>query len=355
VRSDLQDEDDGLELVEAPPRSAAEDDGAEEIDAVAAAAAEDGRQVALGLGIVFLSGFFFSIVSVFCKVAARELHSLEVAWLTGLVRWSGMVVALRIDGASPVPRAGIKTLVGIRCGFGALGFACATYAFGALPLGDAAAILFSSPAWAAVMGFFILGEKIDALGVLAILLSIGGVVLISKPSFVFGNSGSAEGSGFASAVALLGSVSSAAVQLLIRAIGKRGGERAAVLAHANALVNVVVAPVALLIVPGVEILPLVGPNRAKLYPTALACLLGGAFGVGNQYFLNWGSQKAPAGLCAMMRNGDILFSFLWQLLFFGVSPTPESAGGALVIIVCSVSTALREYRKTKPPSPATTS
>jgi drug/metabolite transporter (DMT)-like permease len=31
-----------------------------------------------------------------------------------------------------------------------------------LPLGDAASILFSSPAWATVMAFFILGEKIDA-------------------------------------------------------------------------------------------------------------------------------------------------------------------------------------------------
>jgi drug/metabolite transporter (DMT)-like permease len=204
------------------------------------------------------------------------------------------------------------------------------------------------------MGFVILGERLDFLGVLAIIFSIGGVVLISKPSFIFGASEDVSGSGFASAIALLGSVSSAAVQLLIRAIGKRGGERPAVLAHANALVNVVLAPVALVIVPGVAILPLVGRNRAALYPTALACLLGGAFGVGNQYFLNWGSQKAPAGLCAMMRNGDILFSFVWQLLFFHKNPTLESAGGAVVIIACGVFTALREYLKTKKPTKAPT-
>jgi hypothetical protein len=60
------------------------------------------------------------------QVAARELHSLEVNWLVCIVRWAGLVLALRIDGASPVPRPEVRALVCGRCFFGALGFGCAT-------------------------------------------------------------------------------------------------------------------------------------------------------------------------------------------------------------------------------------
>ena len=52
------------------------------------------------------------------------------------------------------------------CGWGA--FCCATYSFGKLPLGDATAITFSSPAYAAVFGRLILGEALEPLDVTAI-------------------------------------------------------------------------------------------------------------------------------------------------------------------------------------------
>ncbi|KAJ1446950.1 hypothetical protein M885DRAFT_544608 [Pelagophyceae sp. CCMP2097] len=288
----------------------------------------------------------FSIVSVFVKVAAQELHSLEVAWLASVVRWAGLVVALKIDGASPMPRPEVRALVGGRCFFGALGFGCATYAFGALPLGDASSILFSSPAWATVMAFFVLGEKIDAVGVGAILASIGGVVLVSRPSFLFGHADGASGGGGASLVTLLGSLSAAATMLLIRVIGKRGGEHPAVMSHASALFNVLVAPVALVIFPN-AFLSITGPKRFSLFPTALCCFGAGAFGIGNQYLSNWGTQKAPVGLCSMMRNMDVVFSFIWQILFFRAVPNLSSVAGAAVIVFCSGVTALRQYRKAK--------
>ncbi|KAJ1445982.1 hypothetical protein M885DRAFT_548100 [Pelagophyceae sp. CCMP2097] len=323
-----------LELVEAATRRAApaphaDDDG---LASHAAAEDDDGGEVAFGLGLVCASGFMFSIVSVFVKVAAQELHSLEVAWLASVVRGPRRRAPHRrrfARAAARGPRARRRPILLRRARLwlrhvrpptsaalrafalcAAADFGC-RYAFGVLPLGDAASIIFSSPAWATVVAFFVLGERIDAVGVGAILASIGGVVLISRPSFLFGRAASAPGCGVASLVALLGSVSAAAAMLIIRAIGKRGGERAAVMSHASALfnLNVLVAPLALLAAPNAS-MTIWGPRRFSLFPTALCCFGAGAFGVGNQYLNNWGAQKAPAGLCSMMRNTDVAFSFV---------------------------------------------
>jgi drug/metabolite transporter (DMT)-like permease len=188
-----------------------------------------------------------------------------------------------------------------------------------------------------------------SVGVGAILASIGGVLLISRPSFLFGHSGVVEGGGFASLVALLGSFSASAAMLTLRAIGKRGGERAAVVAHATALFSVLAAPLPLLLAPG-AFSPIVGPQRFSLFPTLVCCVGAGVFSVGNQYLNNWGGQLAPAGLCAMMRNTDVVCSFVWQVLFFGAAPTLSSGAGAAIIVVCSVATALRQYWKAKAPT-----
>jgi len=201
--------------------------------------------------------------------------------------------------------------------------------------------LFSSPVSAAPATLCV-----RSVGVGAILASIGGVLLVSRPSFLFGHADGAPGGGVASLVALLGSLSAAATMLLIRAIGKRGGEHPAVMSHASALFNVLVAPVALVIFPN-AFLSITGPKRFSLFPTALCCFGAGAFGIGNQYLSNWGTQKAPVGLCSMMRNMDVVFSFIWQILFFRAFPNLSSVAGAAVIVFCSGVTALRQYRKAK--------
>ena len=109
-----------------------------------------------------------------------------------------------------------------------------------MELGDATAIVFSAPAWAALLARGVLGEALAPFDVAAILLSLTGVLLVARPAFVFGEADDADDQAavgalrlLASAVALLGSFGAAGVTVVVRLLGTRhGGVHPAMIAHA---------------------------------------------------------------------------------------------------------------------------
>ena len=58
--------------------------------------------------------------------------------------------------------------------------------FSRLPLGDSTTILFSSPVIVMVLSMFILKERCGVFRVVAAAGLLSGVILISKPPFIFG-------------------------------------------------------------------------------------------------------------------------------------------------------------------------
>ena len=58
--------------------------------------------------------------------------------------------------------------------------------FSRLPLGDSTTILFSSPVIVMVLSMFILQERCGVFRVVAAAGLLSGVILISKPPFIFG-------------------------------------------------------------------------------------------------------------------------------------------------------------------------
>ena len=58
--------------------------------------------------------------------------------------------------------------------------------FSRLPLGDTTTILFSSPVIVMVLSMFILHERCGIFRMVAATTLLGGVILISKPPFIFG-------------------------------------------------------------------------------------------------------------------------------------------------------------------------
>jgi len=59
--------------------------------------------------------------------------------------------------------------------------------FARLPLGDSTTILFSSPVIVMVLSMFILHERCGIFRMVAATTLLGGVILISKPPFIFGH------------------------------------------------------------------------------------------------------------------------------------------------------------------------
>ena len=69
--------------------------------------------------------------------------------------------------------------------FGCAAMAAMFFAFGKIPLGDATALVFTSPVWTAILGYFLLGEGWTIYDSVAVVLSCVGITLITRPSFLF--------------------------------------------------------------------------------------------------------------------------------------------------------------------------
>lgn len=96
------------------------------------------------------------------------------------------------------------------------------YAYQNMPTGDATAILYSYIAFGVVFGRILLKEHLGLFEGLFVLLAIVGVLLIVRPSFLFGYGEESQESTFLPAVlAVLASVAGAFVAVALRALGKQ--------------------------------------------------------------------------------------------------------------------------------------
>jgi len=126
---------------------------------------------------------------------------------------------------------GIRLLLTLRGFIGFFGLIPGYYSLQYLDLSDSATLTFLSPGLVAILAFFLLKEPYSRLQAYATVLSLIGVVLISKPAFIFGaHEGNSQGGGrevspgeraTAVASALLSALGSAGAYLIVRYIGKR--------------------------------------------------------------------------------------------------------------------------------------
>ena len=66
-----------------------------------------------------------------------------------------------------------------------------------------------------------------------------------------------------------------------------------------------------------------------------------------QIAFNAGVQLEKAGPASMIRNLDVAFSFFWQMIVQGISPSPWSVLGALIISASVVAMGVRKWRADK--------
>ena len=310
------------------------------------------RRLLTGLLLIGGSGLFFSLMSVLTQLAAlRGLAAFQIVFISGLVRWLTLAATVYASGANAKAKAGQRRLILIRCMCGFVGISGSTFAFTQMHIGDATAIVFSAPLWASVLAWLVLGEALGAVDVAAILLSLAGVALVARPPFLFGPAGAAAAAvgppgdavhrvyrSVAPLVAVVASIGAAGVATTVRYLGtKAGGVHPAVLAHAYALFTVVVSPLGFL-VPGQAPRGLSAPGLGTLLAVGV-----GALAAVNQLMLNSGMQRVPAGLGAMMRNIDIVLSFLWQALLFRQPAEALSVAGSALIVACTAGQALRKW------------
>ena len=138
--------------------------------------------------LYIVSIVLFSIMNIFIRKAAENLHVLEVVFFRNLLAFILMLPILKSTGLVAIKMNNTK-LFFLRGFFGAIGMVAGFTSLTLIPLAQATAISFSKPIFITIGASIFLGEIIKARRIAAIIIGIIGMLVIVQPgvdSFSFG-------------------------------------------------------------------------------------------------------------------------------------------------------------------------
>ena len=137
------------------------------------------RQVRIGLGLVFLSSLFFAWSNLLLKQVVADLSPFTVAYWRGMV---GLLIVLILG------RFRMKKLIGVKRGLlltrGLMGVTALTLFFTSVKsttLSNAVGLFHTYPLFTTLIGVLFFKERWRHIYILALFLSLGGVLLIVRP------------------------------------------------------------------------------------------------------------------------------------------------------------------------------
>ncbi|PPQ67786.1 hypothetical protein CVT25_009090 [Psilocybe cyanescens] len=315
-----------------------------------------------GLLLVVAAMVFFSMMD----VAVIKLHKTDPP-VTTLQSFAWYIAKIPDPVLGP---KGVRLWLLSRGVGGFIGLFGIYFALQYLSLSDATVLTFLSPTCTAIAGSIFLGEVFVVRQAVAGLVSLVGVVLIARPTAIFGDSThSHEPDGATAAerllavgVSLIGVLgatlacgfSGANVEeiylidlytdISIRAIGNR--------AHALHIMvyfsmqSVVVSTIGMIVTKTELVIP------TRIDWLALLLMIG-TFGFTAQIFLTMGLQRETAGRGTLALYTQIIFASFLEFLFFHTTPSRLSivgifmiVGSAIYIAVCVLYSLLKIVLKT---------
>ena len=125
----------------------------------------------------------FSMMSVFVRLSAAQLHSFEVAFFRNFLAVL-MFVPLIIRMGPQMLRSAQPKLHLIRAGLGAMAMMSFFTALTLIPLAETTALGFASPFFATLGAILFLGERIRLHRSLALIVGFIGVMVVLRPGYV---------------------------------------------------------------------------------------------------------------------------------------------------------------------------
>ncbi|MEJ2369650.1 MAG: DMT family transporter [Gemmatimonadales bacterium] len=269
----------------------------------------------VGLRHMAVAALFFSLMSLLVKTAGQRLPVEEIVLARALITFGLTWAYLARRRNSPGGTRRTVLLLRGALGFGAL--LCFFYSVVHLPLADATVIQYTNPVFASLIAALVIGERLRVRDGAYISASLAGVLLVARPSFLFG-ANPHELAPLAVGVALLGALLSAAAYVSVRALTKT--EEPLVIVFYFAVVSVAGS------------IPLAALD--PVWPTGMEWLVLAGVGVATQLgqvYLTKGLREEPAGRALAVGYLQIIFAGGWGLLFFAEVPGPLSAAGFLLI------------------------
>ena len=266
---------------------------------------------------MLLGTLFFSVMSVFAKLAGERLPTMELV----LAR----VIVTLIMSWWVIKRIGIypwgnnKKLLLLRGFAGFMGLSCYFYAIAHLPLADATVIQFCNPMLAALIAVFALKEQLRMVDVIAAVCSMAGVILVAQPTFLFARGAPLDQ--VAVGIGLVGAIFSAIAYVVIRRLGSTEHHMVVVFYF-----PLVTGPAAL------PILAIEGLVLPQGFEWLLLIGIGVAAQLG-QIQITQGFKLETAGRASSVTYLQIVLAYTWGVLLFGEYPNVISILGAFLVLI----------------------
>lgn len=271
----------------------------------------------LGMRYMAAGAFFFSIMSLLVKVGGQRLPGQEMVMIRAVITFILSAWAVRHARVSPWGTPGRRKLLMVRGIFGFLALSAFYHSIVNLPLADATVIQYTNPVWAGVLAVPILGERLRRRELVSVVVSMIGVLVMMRPSFLFGGGTALDP--VTVAIGLAGAVCSATAYVTVRKLGST--EHASVIVFYFSLISIFAAlPTAL---PG------------ALWPTPAEWLVLLGIGVSTQLgqmAITNGLRLERAGRATATGYLQIVFAGAWGILFFSELPDWGTLAGAMLIV-----------------------
>ncbi len=238
-------------------------------------------------------------VSVSQKLFARASISAIITLLILLIR--------RI----PLKPVSIR-LIGTRSIFGIAGMLMYFLAVVSMPLAEAVTINRLSPFFVLIFAWLFLKERLKKAQIIALLLGLGGVVAILRPGVI----PFTLPAGFA----LLSALFAGSAYTAIRALRKT--DRPLIIVFWFSLL------MSLVFLPAVIRNGVIPDSRSLIL---LICI--GIFGAAGQLLMTSAYRYAPGGKVSIYGYLSVVFSMLWQIMFFDSIPSIAVFAGAALILL----------------------
>lgn len=130
--------------------------------------------------LIVFAGLLFSLMNAMIRHASSELHPLQIVFFRSLFGFVAMIPWLSRQGigALHTRRPG---LIGLRTLLGFVSMATWFSALAVVPLGNAVALGFTAPLFAALAAVFVLREVIRVRRITALVVGFGGMLVILRP------------------------------------------------------------------------------------------------------------------------------------------------------------------------------
>ncbi|CAO3608979.1 unnamed protein product [Cunninghamella echinulata] len=229
-----------------------------------------------------------------------------------------------------------------------MGLAFFFYSITQLPLPDATVLFFLNPLFTAILAAIFLGEAFTIFDMLCSACCVVGIILVSKPEFLFGDHSSSphddNGNDLLNnkddalsrvlgiSAALVGALLAAIAYVTVRKIGK----------NVHFMVHVVYFGFVS------TVFSIVGMFffQKPVMPTSsdsIPLLLVGLTAFLGQCLLNKSLQLAAAGKATLVRMNDVFFAFLLSITVLHEVPDIYSTIGSLIIVLATTSLGLHRW------------